>query len=678
MSFILDKNRIKLGVCYYPEHWPSDVWRSDLEKMLEAGLGVIRIAEFAWSKVEPEEGVFTYEFFDSFLDICEEKGMKVIFCTPTATPPAWLSYKYPEILNNDINGVQYKHGSRRHYNYNSPVYREKSRIITEKFAAHYAKRKCIIGWQLDNELNCETADFYSEADSVAFRKWVKDKYKTLEAVNQAWGTVFWNQTYTDFEQIFVPQSNCNNAQNPHRQLDYIRFVSDSAISFAREQEQIIRKYAKAGDFVTTNGLFGHLNNHEFTEKCLDFMMYDSYPNFSNRIDRVPSEEELGDRWWSKNLSEVRSISPIFGVMEQQTGANGWTIWDGVPSPRPGQIILWTLQSIAHGADFVSFFRWRTATFGTEMYWHGILDYSGRKNERLKEVTLLSNIVSRINSVAGKEYFAEAALLKDYDNCYDCDIDKWHRTLSEQSENAIFETCQRSHTPLNIEYFYSDDKMPNLDKYKVVFYPHAIISNPKRAEHLKKYVENGGTLILGARAGQKDMTGKCVTDKLPGVFSELTGADVFEYSFIQPDAKDTLKISMRGNPVSPSLFADRVKACDKAVVYGKYCGEYFDGDGACVRNAVGSGKAYYYGSSFSEEAVEFFLKKTGVKSPFASLIDVPECIELALRGDTLFILNYKNKAKKINLKDTVINLVSKETVKGNVTLPPYGVLIVKLP
>ena len=251
MSELLNGQRIVLGTCYYPEHWPENLWKEDLRRMLDAGIEVIRIAEFAWSKVEPTEGNFNFDFFDRFLDLAEEAGMKVIFCTPTATPPAWLTQKYPEVLNADIKGNLYRHGMRRHYNYNSPVYRELCVRITEKFASHYGQRKCIIGWQIDNELNCEKDLFYSESDTKAFRVFLQEKYGDLEELNRAWGTVFWNQTYTDWEEVYVPRYTYSDSVNPHQTLDYVRFISASARSFAKIQSDIIRIYAKPGDFITT-------------------------------------------------------------------------------------------------------------------------------------------------------------------------------------------------------------------------------------------------------------------------------------------------------------------------------------------------------------------------------------------------------------------------------------------
>ena len=240
-------NTLSLGTCYYPEHWDKNMWEEDLERMLAHGIKTIRIGEFAWSKVEPREGEFTFEFFDEFLKVVEKTDMKVIFGTPTATPPAWLTEKYPEVLNCRMDGVKFRHGMRRHYNYNSPVYQKLCKRIVEKFGEHYAKHQSVIGWQIDNEINCEVDEFYSESDTLAFREFLKEKYETLDALNQAWGAVFWNQEYTRWEEIYVPRITIHNSTNPHQTLDYIRFVSDSAVKFCKMQSDILRKYVKKGD-----------------------------------------------------------------------------------------------------------------------------------------------------------------------------------------------------------------------------------------------------------------------------------------------------------------------------------------------------------------------------------------------------------------------------------------------
>ncbi|MGN0316051.1 MAG: beta-galactosidase [Fusicatenibacter sp.] len=677
---LLDGNRITLGTCYYPEHWPEDLWEEDLRRMLGCGIETVRIAEFAWSKIEPKEGVFDYTFFDRFLETAEKTGMQVIFGTPTATPPAWLTEKYPEVLNADINGTLYRHGARRHYNYNSPKYQELCRRIVEKAAVHYAPHPAVIGWQIDNELNCEIDVFYSESDTIAFREYLKQKYGTLEALNEAWGTVFWNQTYTEWEEIHVPRKTISNATNPHEVLDYTRFVSDSVCRFAKMQSDILRRYLKPGDFITTNGLFGNLDSHRMTQESLDVFMYDSYPNFAYCLDSYQKEDPLKDRKWSRNLSEVRSISPVFGIMEQQSGANGWNTGMIAPTPKPGQLTLWTMQSIAHGADYISYFRWRTATMGTEIYWHGILDYSGRDNRRLREVSAVHEKLEKMDEVAGSRYQAKVGILKDYDNIWDAGLDKWHETIDRQSQKALFEACQRTHTPF--DYCYLDHMTDKeLAAYQVLFYPHAVIMTEERAEILEQYVANGGCLVVGCRSGYKEIHGKCVMDPLPGLLAELTGTDIPEYTLISPEEGGIVLADWDGTPVETAVFNDLLSPLPGAYAEAFYIGSYYKGTPALISHPYGKGKAYYFGGAFTEQSAEVFLEKLGVKDPYGAIADIPECCELAVREKEnrkyLFVLNYSSVPQKIILKVPAYDLWQGTEAEGTVDLLPYETKVYRL-
>lgn len=669
-----------LGTCYYPEHWDKSLWREDIDRMLEAGIKVIRIAEFAWSKVEPIEGEYTYEFFDSFLDVVAETEMKVIFCTPTATPPAWLTERYPEVLNGNMNGVLYRHGCRRHYNYNSPVYQRFSANITEKFAAHYASHPSIIGWQIDNELNCETSEFYSESDSDAFREWLKAEYGTLENLNHAWGTVFWNQTYTAWGEIYVPKPTVSGSVNPHRVLDYLRFISVSTRKYAKMQADIIRKYLKPGDFITTNGLFGNLDNHQMTKESLDFMTYDSYPNFAYCLDDYNEKDLLKDRKWSRNLTETRSTSPIFGIMEQQSGANGWNTRMEAPTPRPGQLTLWTMQSIAHGADYISYFRWRTCTFGTEIYWHGILDYSGRENRRIREVREVNRKLNTMQEIAGAHFAAKVAILKDYDNIWDAQVDRWHERVEKESQKNIFAAAQLTHTPIDFVYFQDDLTLEALKKYTVIFYPHASILTEERMELLKAYVEAGGKLVMGCRTGYKDRNGKCVMALLPGLASELTGTDIPEYNFVAPDDKHVY-VDWDGTQIEAAVFNDILAPVGNGEVLGTYVSSYYAGEPALIRNCYGEGEAYYFGGAFAFDTAKVFLEKLGVAAPYADVISAPETCEIAVRenenGRFLFVLNYLAEEAQLEVKVPALNLWTGEKECGTVTLEKYGVKVYKI-
>lgn len=670
-----------MAVCYYPEHWKKELWPQDLDRMLAAGISAIRIAEFAWNKVEPEEGKFVYGFFDEFLELCSAKKMRVIFGTPTATPPAWLTEKYPEVLNASKDGVLYRHGGRRHYNYNAPVYQELCARIVEKEAMHYGSHPAIIGWQIDNELNCEINEFYSEADSKAFRCYLQEKYGTLDALNDAWGTIFWNQTYTDWEQVYVPRPLLNKGINPHQHLDYIRFISDSAVRFCKMQADIIRKYKKAGDFITTNGMFGNLDNHLMEKECLDVYMYDSYPSFAFGLDRDPANaDDLNDRKWSMHLNEVRSICPHFGIMEQQSGANGWTTRMEGPAPRPGQLTLWAMQSVAQGADFISFFRWRTCTVGTEIYWHGILDYDNRDNRKLAEVKEFYKKLRTLAPVCGAENAAAFALIKDYDNEWDAEVDAWHRRIKQKSEKEIFIASEKNHTPYDIIYLQKDSGPEDIAKYPAAFYPHPTMIDERRVKILREYVEQGGTLIIGCRAGYKDMNGKCVMMPQPGLLGELTGSDVADFTFASP-AEEPAWADFDGGKMEMPLFNDVLTPLEGTKTLAVYGNNYYAGRAAVTEKQIGKGRVIHFGSTFSRDNVKTLLEYTDIAEPFREYIDAPETVEVVMRRKAgrqfLFVLNFEPAEVSYQLKKHARMLYSGKMESGACTLPAYGTAVYEL-
>ena len=578
--------KLSLGTCYYPEHWDKSLWRDDLRRMKENGIFTVRIAEFAWNKIEPAEGEFTYEFFDEFLDVAEEEQMKVIFGTPTATPPVWLTEKYPEVLNCRLDGTPFYHGMRRHYNYNSPIYQELSARIVKKVAKHYGKRPCIVGWQIDNELNCEVDEFYSGSDTLAFREFLKKKYKTL-----------------------------------------------------------------------------------------DVLTYDSYPNFAYCLIEDPKHsDDLNDRKWSKNLTEVRSICPHFGIMEQQSGANGWNTRMEAPAPKPGQMTLWTMQSIAHGADYVSFFRWRTATVGTEIYWHGILDYDNRYNRKLAEVNRIWHRVEAIENVTGAEYKAAFALVKDYDNVWDAQLDVWHERLMKKSEKEIFVAAQLSHTPMDVFYLKDSTEVEELKKYPVLIYPHPLILTKKRAKVLNEYVKAGGKLIIGARTGQKDKHGHCVMESMPGLLTNVSHTDVKEFTFVGP-ADDPVSMDWNGKEIETGIFNDILAAAGENVeVLAKYTSNYYAGRPALIRTNTHQGYTLHFGGTFTRQNVTEFLTYTGIIDPWKELIELPADCEIAVREKNdakyIFVLNYSSEKQDITLKTRMIDLYTTSYSEGMITLEPY--------
>ena len=674
----LKLDHITMGVCYYPEHWDRTLWRDDLKRMRAAGIEVIRIAEFAWNKFEPREGEFTFEFFDAFMALALEEGIKVVFCTPTATPPAWMSHKYPEILNADIDGNLIHHGMRRHCNLNSEKYRFFSKRITQKLAEHYSAYPNIVMWQLDNEINCECSKYYSESDHIAFRAWLKERFVTLDAFNAAIGAEFWNQTYTDWEEVYLPRhTNLKDKTNQHMMLLQKRFISDTVIGYFKLQADEIRKYSAAP--ITTNGLFSYVDYHRLVDEVLDFITYDNYPIFqlNGKLD-PKTQNGLYDRNASYKLMRTRGISPVYGIMEQQAGPGGWAIernWRP-PTPKPGQIRLWSMQAIANGADFVSYFRWRTCTFGMEIYWHGILNYDNRDNRRLTEITDTYRDIQKIQDVCGKEYVAEVALLKDYDNEWDQVEDYTGNSLDKISYDSWFVACQKAHVPCDLRYITDDTTLDELKKYKMAVYPHPTILTEKRAALLRAYAEQGGTVVFGCRTGYKDLNGICTMMPMPGHAADLCGATVADFTqFGVTDRPQSVLVD--GKSISALFHNDILEVTDGETV-GTYENNYYAGEPALVRKTIGKGKVYYFGAAMGKTLVNALLdmERIGMPCGLGEVLEIPETVELAVRGEYVFLLNYTAESVEIPCKATFDELIGGTEVTDALTLRPYGVAVLK--
>jgi beta-galactosidase len=673
---------LSLGACYYPEHWDESLWESDFSRMREHGLSLIRIGEFAWSIFEPEEERFQFDLFDRALALAQGHGLRVIMGTPTATPPAWLTAKYPQVLNVSREGIQYQHGQRRHYNYNAAIYRKLVARVVAKLAEHFGPHPALIGWQIDNELNCEVNVFYSRADHAAFRVWLQERYGSLERLNEAWGAVFWNQTYSSWDQVHLTRPTVSDSPNPHQALDEKRFFSQSAIDFARLQADILRRLAPR-QWVTTNGLFGHLDSHRLTEEALDFISYDSYPNFAAG-DRAEESGSLLDRRWSWNLSLTRDISPRFCVMEQQSGPNGWVNRMASPSPRPGQLRLWTMQSIAHGADAVLYFRWRTATMGTEIYWHGIYNYDNRENRRVREVRQTAADLARISSrVAGTRYQAQVAILHDYDNEWDGELDMWHGPCSRQSNAAWFAALQHKHIPTDVVTMRDRIMLDDLRPYRLLVYPHPAILTDRTADLLASYVRQGGYVVLGCRTGYKDEDGRCPMRPMPGPVAELCGMTVDDFTLVGPGAPaPSIRWADHAAPaVEAILFNDiLVPTSNESEVLGRYFGSYYNGEPAVTLKAEGKGHVLYYGAAFTEAAACVCIELSGQTSPAAGLLDLPDDVELAIRqqpdsgGAYWFLLNYADREQAVNVRGDFLDLLTEKPLSGTLMLPPYGAAV----
>ena len=489
---------MKLGVCYYPEHWPETVWADDARRMADLGLSRVRIAEFAWSRMEPEPGRMEWAWLDRAVECLGGAGLEVIMCTPTATPPKWLVDRDPDMLAVDHKGRPRGFGSRRHYCFSSPRYREEAARVTELIAERYGRLQSVCAWQTDNEYGChDTVVSYSLHARKAFRVWLRARYGTIEALNQAWGAVFWSQEYLSFEEVDPPVMTVTEA-NPSHRLDYQRFASDEVAAFNRIQTDILRRLSPGRDIVHNFMGVSTAFDHHVLSADLDVATWDSYP--LGFLEQGQWSDEVKARFMRQGHPDFTAFHHDlyrgacrgrWWVMEQQPGPVNWAPWN--PAPVPGMVRAWTWEAFAHGAELVSYFRWRQAPFAQEQMHAGLLMPDRGEAPAADEVRQVSAELKSFGETGSKA--SPVALLFDYEAKWMFDI---------QPQGADFDYFQ-----LALE-FYAGLRRLGLDvdiispredfsHYRLVVAPSLPVVDEDLERRLSAF---GGSLVLGPRTASK--------------------------------------------------------------------------------------------------------------------------------------------------------------------------------
>jgi beta-galactosidase len=652
------------GVDYYPEQWSESLWEEDARRMRECGINTARIGEFAWALMEPREGTFDFALFDRAIAVLAKNGMKIIMGTPTATPPKWLTQKYPETLHAFINRQLSNDQSRRHYCYNSPVYRRLSKRIVETLVSHYKNNPNIIGWQIDNELNNENPECYSESCRVAFRHWLKEKYGSLRALNERWGTVFWSQTYTNWQEIDLPFTT-TSLHNPSLVLDFKRFISDSATSYMEDQLAIIRRL-RPNDFVTQNGVFKNIDYYKLSRN-LDLHSSANYPLFQTN-----PQYSTGAA-----LTAHRSYTGRFMIMEQQTGAGGQTYL--LRSPRPGEMRLWTFQSLAHGADGIIHFRWRTARRGIEEYWAGVLDQDNVPRSRFQDFKQEGAELNKIApEIFGSQIVSDIAVIKDFDAEWVYDHQYF---TNEVHPTWVYGELFRAASEMkyNID-FINPDK--DFNRYKIIFAPYLILMDDRLATKIKNFVSQGGTFIVSAHSAVKDRDNTMTDQTIPIMgMRELFGVEVDAFHCYQPPSRDRNAIKFQdGASVPIHVFAESLQP-KGAQVIAAWEQDFMQGIPACTENRAGKGKAIYYGSFFNIESARYLLRRYANEQNLRPLFPgFPVSIEVTRRtkgrDNYYFILNHGDESVPLKIGDGYFDLLEGKAAATEFTLPAFGYKVLK--
>ncbi len=666
------------GVDYYPEHWPETRWEEDCRLMSAAGLSLVRILEFAWSRLEPEEGRYDFSWVERFLNLLEQHGLQFVLGTPSATPPKWLVDKDPSILPIDESGRTRGFGSRRHYCFSNSNYREHAARIAEELAKRFGNHHLLVAWQTDNEFGCHnTALSFTPEAHAGFIDWLKRKYQDIEALNEAWGSVFWSQEYRSFDEVILPShtvardpgasapdSMVAQGHNPGLLLDFQRYSTDAIIAFHQAQVDAIRRHS---DPPVTHNLMGDFPDIDYHRlgSHLDFVSWDNYPSFE--WGRAPYNV-VGFR---HTLMRGLKRRP-FWVMEQQSGPCGWRMLGDTPAP--GEIGLWSLQAAAHGARTIVYFRWRACRTGTEQYWYGILDHDGIPRRRYREIADTVETAGTYEQLWEQTQFPEdVAVVHDYEHLWS------HRFQPHNPGFSYTELLQRYYTALatwgvspavtSLE--------GALESARLVVLPAYSLVDSDTAARIERFVTAGGTVIVTYRSGIRDRNNAMLEEPIPGPFRRVAGLTVGEFDSLNFGRTTTVEGAFGQDRAAVWTDSLDLESAEAAAWYGS---GPFAGEPAIAVNQFGDGTCVYVGCDISPEALSTlargWIESAGVQlSPF-----VPQSgIEIVRRTDGRLsyyvLMNHTGRARLVESTRPVQSYTTQQEVR-RIRLDPYGTTVVR--
>ena len=641
--------------------------------MRRAGIEIVRIAEFAWQKMEPSLGEFHWDWLDQAIEVLAVEGLNIILGTPTAAPPAWITYQNPGILPVDIEGRRRKHGSRRHYCPGNPDYMNHCKRIVQVMAERYANNQNVVGWQIDNEFgDHDTARCYCDGCTARFRSWLEKKYQSIDGLNESWGTDFWSQKYRNWDEIGLPNLTIT-APNPSQTLDFYRFSSETYISFLLAQIDILRAINPEVQ-INTNflGSFQDLNYHDLA-KPLDLVTWDSYPTGYTEVHghRHYSPEEVrpqfpcdtGDPYVVGMCHDIMYglREEPFWIMEQQVGNINWSAYNqGIGS---GTLRLWTWHAIGSGADAVIYFRWRAVLNAQEQFHSGLLKHDGSPAIGYLELMKMQSEKMLMGQVTAAPRTNQVALLLDYEDLWSIQIQP-HR-----SENALlrhlfvyYRAFQKLGIPVSIV-----SSAANLDQYKLVVAPAMILGGEDRSKKLAGYVEAGGFLVTGVGAGFKTPSNKFTDQPLPGVFREIAGIEVLDWHAISigieyPFSSEIPGLQGAAGIWAESLGVDSARQEREVEILARYSGGVFKGQAALTRRILVGGKVYYIGwyptVDQATALVSFLSEETDLKRqellPHGMVISYRSGYTILMNfSDADLITSYGGKQISLEPRDVVV-------------------------
>lgn len=658
------------GGDYNPDQWDDQTLEEDIVYFKKAGINTVTLPVFSWAKLEPQEGVYCFEWLDKILKRLWENQIRVILATPTTAQPSWMSARYPEVLPVDIAGRKRTHGMRVFFCVNSEKYRERAAAMAQQMADRYGDYPGLAAWHVANEYGTYC---YCENCQKKFRGWLRRRYQTVEKLNECWSTDFWGRTMYDFEEIMLPtELNDDYRFQPAIQLDYMRFMTDSTLEcFLNEAEILKNRTPHIPVFSNISGYIKKLNQFKLVE-YMDCAGWDNYPG--------PKDDRSLPALKHDIMRALKGGKPYI-IAEQSPNQQNWQPYNKLK--RPGQVRTIAYQGLGRGADACLFFQMRQSVGGQEKFHGAVISHEGTDDTRIfREITELGRELEGLGKdvLAGKVE-AQTGFLFDWESWWALELasgpsqDMDYLSQVQKYYKAFYDR----NIPVDILRADAD-----LKKYKIIVAPLLYMVLPETAARLKNFVEEGGTLIATYRTGVTDENDRCVYGAAPGLLKELLGLWVEETDALLPDEKNTIqmltplgsgKMEYQAGFVCDLL---RTTTAQTLAVYG----EDFYKDTPCItKNRFGKGKAYYIACEPDEQFLNDLTEMICKEAKIAAKYPVCGQVELTTRtkdtGAVTFVINHSEAAGSVDFgEEKVVNLLDGKIISGLYTMTAREVLIVK--
>ena len=664
--FFPAKDLMRVGVYYYPEHWPEGEWDRDFANIERLGFEFVHMGEFAWAFMEPEEGRFDFAWLDRAVELAARHHLKVILCTPTPTPPAWMAEKYPEIFLVGADGRRREHGSRGNNALADPTYLRFTERVVMQLASRYGKNPAVWGWQLDNEPGAPPD--YGPSAQAAFRDWLRARYQTIDVLNREWGAAFWSLKYDDFDQVRAPNPTLLYGVSPHAVLDFRRFTADQTAKFLNWQAALLRRYTVPAQFITTNYISTTGSSDPRRSGDLDFISYTMYPVGGGR-----GLGEDGFRLgWPDGIAFAnafyKNIKGATGVMELQPGQVNWAYIN--PQPMPGVVRMWLWHAFAGGLSFACNYRYRQPLYGSELYHYGIvrtdgvtpspggLEYSQVARE-MRELRAKYNASARPPA----NYLARrTAILWNQENLWNIDYQK--QTGLWDTWGHMFrylEIAKSFGAPLDII-----SEGQDFSSYPVLVAPAYQLVDEELVRKWTSYVEQGGHLVLTCRTGQKRRNGQLWEAAWAAPIRPLIGAEVSFFDLLLEDGRG--EVTMNGTAYQWNVWADVLKPNEGTESLAKYANQFYAGQTAVTYRRLGKGSVTYVGVQTKDGRLEKDVLREVYKRAGLTTEDYSQGVYVDWRDGFWVAVNYSSKPAEINPPKGA------EILYGSQPLKPADVLV----